>query len=101
GVLPEGGTRPCRDGRAVYRGVGLGGFAQQVIAPVSTAVKVPDDTPLEIACLLGCAVQTGVGAVLNTARVAVGDTVAIIGLGGVGISAVQGARLAGASRIIG
>ena len=101
GVLPDGGTRLSQGGRTVYRGVGLGGFAEQVIAPVSTAVKVPDDTPLEIACLLGCAVQTGVGAVLNTARVAAGDTVAVIGLGGVGISAVQGARLAGASRIIG
>jgi S-(hydroxymethyl)glutathione dehydrogenase / alcohol dehydrogenase len=101
GVLPDGGTRLSQRGRTVYRGVGLGGFAEMVIAPVSTAVKVPDDTPLEIACLLGCAVQTGVGAALNTAKVAVGDTVAIIGLGGVGISAVQGARLAGASRIIG
>jgi S-(hydroxymethyl)glutathione dehydrogenase/alcohol dehydrogenase len=101
GVLPDGQTRLSQRGRTVYRGVGLGGFAEMVIAPISTAVKVPDDTPLEIACLLGCAVQTGVGAVLNTAKVAVGDTVAIIGLGGVGISAVQGARLAGASRIIG
>jgi S-(hydroxymethyl)glutathione dehydrogenase / alcohol dehydrogenase len=101
GVLSDGGTRLSQGGRTVYRGVGLGGFAEQVIAAVSTAVKVPDDTPLEIACLLGCAVQTGVGAVLNTARVAAGDTVAVVGLGGVGISAVQGARLAGASRIIG
>jgi S-(hydroxymethyl)glutathione dehydrogenase/alcohol dehydrogenase len=101
GVLPDGGTRLTRGGRVVYRGVGLGGFAEQVIAPVSTAVKVPADTPLDIACLLGCAVQTGVGAALNTAKVAAGDTVAVIGLGGVGISAVQGARLAGASRIIG
>jgi S-(hydroxymethyl)glutathione dehydrogenase/alcohol dehydrogenase len=101
GVLPDGSTRLSQRGRVVYRGVGLGGFAEQVIAPISTAVKVPDDTPLEIACLLGCAVQTGVGAALNTAKVAVGDTVAVIGLGGVGISAVQGARLAGASRIVG
>jgi Zn-dependent alcohol dehydrogenase len=101
GVLPDGETRLSQRGRVVYRGVGLGAFAEQVIAPVSTAVKVPDDTPLEVACLLGCAVQTGVGAVLNTAKVGVGDTVAVIGLGGVGISAVQGARLAGASRIVG
>jgi Zn-dependent alcohol dehydrogenase len=101
GVLPDGGTRLSRRGTVVYRGVGLGGFAEQVVAPASTAVKVPADTPLEVACLLGCAVQTGVGAVLNTAGVAVGDTVGVIGLGGVGISAVQGARLAGASRIVG
>src|SRR5829696_147298 len=101
GTLPDGGTRLSRQGEVVYRGVGLGGFAEQVVVPASSAVKVPDDTPLELACLLGCAVQTGVGAVLNTAKVGVGDTVMVIGLGGVGISAVQGARLAGASRIVG
>ena len=101
GVLPDGGTRLSRGGDVVYRGVGLGGFAEYVVAPASCAVKVADDTPLDLACLLGCAVQTGVGAVLNTAGVGVGDTVMVIGLGGVGISAVQGARLAGASRIVG
>jgi len=101
GVLPDGGTRLSRGGNVVYRGVGLGGFAEYVVAPASCAVKVAADTPLDIACLLGCAVQTGVGAVLNTAGVGVGDTVMVIGLGGVGISAVQGARLAGASRIVG
>src|SRR4051794_1553397 len=101
GVLPDGGTRLSRRGSVVYRGVGLGGFAEMVVAPASCAVKVAADTPLEMACLLGCAVQTGVGAALNTAKVGVGDTVMVIGLGGVGISAVQGARLAGASRIVG
>src|SRR3954454_8214302 len=101
GALADGGTRLSRQGRVVYRGVGLGGWAEQAITPAAGAVKVPDDTPLEIACLLGCAVQTGVGAVLNTAKVPEGATVMVIGLGGVGISAVQGARLAGASRIIG
>ena len=101
GALADGGTRLSHQGRVVYRGVGLGGFAEQVISPVSAAVKVPEDTPLEVACLLGCAVQTGVGAVLNTAKVPEGATVVVVGLGGVGISAVQGARLAGASRIIG
>src|SRR5436190_1276920 len=101
GALPDGGTRLSHQGRVVYRGVGLGGWAEQAITPASGAVKVPEDTPLEVACLLGCAVQTGVGAVLNTAKVPEGATVVVIGLGGVGISAVQGARLASASRIIG
>ena len=101
GTLPDGGTRLSHRGRVVYRGVGLGGWAEQAITPASGAVKIPDDTPLEVACLLGCAVQTGVGAVLNTAKVPEGATVVVVGLGGVGISAVQGARLAGASRIIG
>jgi S-(hydroxymethyl)glutathione dehydrogenase/alcohol dehydrogenase len=63
-------------------------------------VKVPDDTPLDIACLIGCAVQTGVGAVLNTAKVPVGASVLVMGLGGIGQSIVQGARIAGATRII-
>jgi Zn-dependent alcohol dehydrogenase len=63
-------------------------------------VKVDDDTPLEVACVIGCAVQTGVGAVLNTARVPEGATVFVAGLGGIGIAIVQGARIAGASRII-
>src|SRR4051812_17880647 len=101
GALPDGGTRLSHHGRVVYRGVGLGGWAEQAITPVAGAVKVPDDTPLEIACLLGCAVQTGVGAVLNTAKVPEGATVVVVGLGGVGISAVQGARIAGAARIFG
>src|SRR3954464_7543867 len=56
GALPDGGTRLSHRGRTVYRGVGLGGFAEMVISPVSAAIKVPDDTPLEVACLLGCAV---------------------------------------------
>ncbi len=64
-------------------------------------MKVPEDTPLDIACVLGCAVQTGVGAALNTARIEEGATVMIVGLGGIGISIAQGARLAGASRVIG
>jgi len=63
-------------------------------------VKVPDDTPLEIACVIGCAVQTGVGAVLNTAKVPEGATVLVAGGGGIGISIMQGARIAGATRII-
>ncbi len=63
-------------------------------------MKIPQDIPLDIACLLGCALQTGTGAVLNTANVEAGATVVIMGLGGVGIAAVQGARLAGASVII-
>ena len=64
------------------------------------AVKVPDDTPLETACVIGCAVQTGVGAVLNTAQVEPGATVLVLGLGGIGLSVVQGARAAGAAQII-
>jgi S-(hydroxymethyl)glutathione dehydrogenase/alcohol dehydrogenase len=101
GVLPDGGTRLSHRGQTVYRGIGLGAFAEYVTLDARGAVKLPPDTPLDVAALLGCAVQTGVGAVLNTARVQPGDTVLIVGLGGVGICIAQGAVIAGASRIIG
>src|SRR5262249_1491118 len=71
-----------------------------VIAPASGAVKVDDDTPLEIACVIGCAVQTGVGAAINTARVGEGSSVLVVGAGGIGIAITQGARIAGATKII-
>jgi S-(hydroxymethyl)glutathione dehydrogenase / alcohol dehydrogenase len=100
GTFNDGGTRLSRNGATVYRGLGVGGFGELVITQESGAIKIADDTPLEVACVIGCAVQTGVGAVLNTAKVEAGDTVLVLGLGGVGIAIVQGARIAGASRII-
>jgi len=99
-TLPDGGTRLSRDGQVIYRGLNVGAFAETVIIPASGAIKIADDIPLEIACVVGCAVQTGVGAVLNTARVPEGATVMVTGLGGVGLSCVQGARLAAATRVI-
>jgi Zn-dependent alcohol dehydrogenase len=99
-ALPDGTTGLSRDGAPVYRGLGVGAFAEYVITPSSGAIKVPDDVPLDVACVIGCAVQTGVGAALNTAQVKEGDTVLVMGLGGVGMSVVQGARLAGASKIV-
>lgn len=89
-----------RHGQPVYPGIGMGAYAEYVQVSVDAAVKVPDDTPTEIACVIGCAVQTGVGAVLNTAKVEEGATVLVQGLGGVGMSIIQGARLAGAAQII-
>jgi S-(hydroxymethyl)glutathione dehydrogenase / alcohol dehydrogenase len=99
-TFPDGGTRLSRHGEVVYRGVGMGAFGEYVIIQESGAIAVPDDVPLEIACVIGCAVQTGVGAVINTARVEEGATVLVMGAGGIGVSIIQGARLAGASRII-
>jgi Zn-dependent alcohol dehydrogenase len=96
----DGGTRLSRAGGVVYRGVGLGAFADMVVVPATGAVRIADDVPLDVACVIGCAVQTGVGAVFNTAGVLPGDTVLVIGLGGIGQAAVQGARLAGAARVI-
>jgi Zn-dependent alcohol dehydrogenase len=100
GMLSDGHTPLSRHGTPVLRGVGVGGFAEYVLTPVTGAVKVPDDTPLEVVCVIGCAVQTGVGAVLNTARVPQGATVLVVGGGGIGVAITQGARIAGAVRII-
>lgn len=99
-TFADGSTGLSADGDVVYRGVGLGAFAEMVLAPATGAVKIAADVPLDVACVIGCAVQTGVGAVLNTARVEEGATVLVMGLGGVGLAVVQGARLAGAARII-
>jgi len=99
-TLPDGTTGLSRGDEVVYRGLGVAGFAEQVITSATGAVPIPREVPLETACVIGCAVQTGVGAVLNTARVEEGATVLVTGLGGIGQSIVQGARVAGASRIL-
>jgi Zn-dependent alcohol dehydrogenase len=99
--LRHDGTSPLsRNGEMVYQGFGLGGWGEYATVLERRAVKIDDDTPLEIACVIGCAIQTGVGAVLNTAQVEEGATVLVTGLGGIGVSIVQGARLANAARII-
>jgi S-(hydroxymethyl)glutathione dehydrogenase/alcohol dehydrogenase len=100
GLRADGSTPLSRAGAPVFRGFGLGGWGEFVVVDEGRAIKVPEDTPLEIACVIGCSVQTGVGAVLNTARVEEGATVLVMGLGGIGIAIVQGARLANAARII-
>jgi Zn-dependent alcohol dehydrogenase len=100
GLRADGTTPLSRGGEPVFQGFGLGGWGEYAVIDEGRAIKVPDDTPLEIACVIGCAVQTGVGAVLNTAKVEEGATVLVMGLGGIGISIVQGARLANAARII-
>jgi len=99
GTLMDGETGLSRNGGRVTRGVGVAALAEMVVTPANGAVKVDPDIPLETACVIGCALQTGTGAVLNTARVEEGATVLIMGSGGIGISAVQGARLAGAAMI--
>ena len=100
GTRPDATSPFSRAGAAVYRGLGVGAFAEHTVVPAAGVVHLDDDIPLGIACLIGCAVQTGVGAVLNTARVERGSVVVVTGLGGVGMSVVQGARIAGASRIV-
>jgi Zn-dependent alcohol dehydrogenase len=97
---PDGTSPLSRGGELVYRGLGMGGWAEYVVLPEDGVVKVDDDVDLAEACVIGCAVQTGVGAVLQTARVEEGATVLVLGAGGIGIAVVQGARLAGASVIV-
>ena len=99
-TFPDGSTGLSLGGQRVYRGLNVAAFAEYVLSPASGAVRIPPEVPLDLACVIGCAVQTGVGAVLNAARVEEGATVLVLGLGGVGISVVQGARLAGAARIL-
>ena len=99
-ALADGNTGLSRNGEVIYRGLGVAAFAEYVVTSPHGAVKIPPEIPLELACLMGCALQTGIGSVLNTAQVETGATVTVMGLGGVGIAAVQGARLAGASVIL-
>jgi Zn-dependent alcohol dehydrogenase len=99
-TLPDGGTRLSRDGAQLFRGLAVGAFGERVTVQEAAAIEVADDVPLDVACVIGCAVQTGVGAVINTAEVEPGATVLVTGLGGVGLAIVQGAVVAGASKII-
>jgi S-(hydroxymethyl)glutathione dehydrogenase/alcohol dehydrogenase len=87
-------------GNPAFGYAGLGTFAEELVVPAAGAIKIDDDVPFEIAALIACGVITGVGAVLNTAKVEPGSDVVVIGCGGVGVSVIQGARLAGAARII-
>src|SRR5262249_13986313 len=92
--------RLSRDGVPVYQFAQLAAFAEQMLVHEHALVKIRPDMPLDRAALIGCAVTTGAGAVINTARVPPGSTVAVIGCGGVGLNCVQGAALAGAGRVI-
>ncbi len=95
-------TRPRfrLDGKPVFGLSGCGAFAEETVMPRAGVVKIADDVPYDVAAIIGCGVITGVGAAINTARVRPGATVAVIGCGGVGIAVIQGARVAGASRIV-
>jgi S-(hydroxymethyl)glutathione dehydrogenase/alcohol dehydrogenase len=99
GTMRDGTTRFHRDGAPVYHHVPAS-FADRSVVPAETALLLDHSVPLEEAALMGCAVMTGVGAVLNTARVRPGESVIVIGCGGVGLNVVQGASIAGASPIV-
>jgi Zn-dependent alcohol dehydrogenase len=100
GLLPDGVSGLSRGGESILRGCGIGALAEYVTLPATGAIKIDEDIPLEVACVIGCALQTGVGAVFNTARLEPGATCVVMGLGGIGMAVIQGARIAGASVII-
>ena len=100
GTMMDGTPRLSKNGAPIYHFCALACFAEYAVVPVESCVPVSKDVPLPVAALIGCAVTTGVGAVLNTAQVAPGSSVAVFGAGGVGLSTVLGARLAGADPII-
>ena len=100
GLMPDGTTRFHKDGQPIYHYMGCSTFSEYTVLPEISLAKVNPAAPLEEVCLLGCGVTTGMGAVMNTAKVEEGATVAIFGLGGIGLSAIIGAVMAKASRII-
>ena len=100
GLMPDGTSRFSLDGKPVFHYMGTSTFSEYTVLPEISVAKVSDKAPLEKVCLLGCGITTGIGAVLNTAKVEPGASVAVFGLGGVGLSAIQGAVMAKAGRII-
>mgnify|MGYP006180780511 CR=1 FL=1 len=100
GLMPDGTTRFSKDGKPIFHYMGTSTFAEHTVVPEISLAKIDPNAPLEKVCLLGCGVTTGIGAVHNTAKVKAGDTVAIFGLGGIGLAAIIGAVQAKASRII-
>jgi S-(hydroxymethyl)glutathione dehydrogenase/alcohol dehydrogenase len=100
GVMPDGTSRFSFKGRSILHYMGTSSFSEHVVLPEIAVARINAAAPLEKVCLLGCVATAGIGAVLNTAKVSPGSTVAVFGLGGVGLSVVQGAVMAGAERII-
>ncbi|CAA0080079.1 S-(hydroxymethyl)glutathione dehydrogenase [BD1-7 clade bacterium] len=100
GVMPDGTTRFYKDGKPIYHYMGTSTFSEYTVLPEISLAKVPKSAPLEKVCLLGCGVTTGMGAVTNTAKAEPGSTIAVFGLGGIGLAVIMGAKMAEASRII-
>jgi S-(hydroxymethyl)glutathione dehydrogenase/alcohol dehydrogenase len=101
GVMPDGTSRFSIGGRPIHHYMGCSTFAHYTVLPEIALAKIREDAPFDKVCYIGCGVTTGIGAVINTAKVEPGANVVVFGLGGIGLNVVQGARLAGANRIIG
>ncbi len=100
GVMPDGSSRFSYEGKPIYHYMGTSTFSEYTVLPEVSLAKVSASAPLDKICLLGCGVTTGIGAVLNTAKVEPGSTLAVFGLGAIGLAVIQGAVMAGAARII-
>jgi S-(hydroxymethyl)glutathione dehydrogenase/alcohol dehydrogenase len=101
GVMPDGTSRFSLNGQPLYHYMGTSTFANYTVLPEIAVAKIRDDAPLDKVCLIGCGVTTGLGAVINTAKVEPGSNVIVFGLGGIGLSVIQAAKMVGASKIIG
>src|SRR6188474_1589758 len=101
GLMPDGTSRFSLDGKPVHHYMGCSTFANFTVLPEIAVAKIREDAPFEKVCYIGCGVTTGIGAVINTAKVEPGANVVVFGLGGIGLNVVQGARMVGANKIIG
>ncbi len=101
GIMPDGSSRFSLNGKPLFHYMGTSTFSNFTVMPEIAAAKIREDAPFEKVCYIGCGVTTGIGAVINTAKVEPGANVVVFGLGGIGLNVIQGARLAGANKIIG
>ena len=101
GLMPDGTSRFSYKGQTIFHYMGCSTFSNFTVLPEIAVAKIREDAPFQTSCYVGCGVTTGVGAVLNTAKVQPGDNVVVFGLGGIGLNVIQGARLVGAGRIVG
>ncbi|MFP5272410.1 S-(hydroxymethyl)glutathione dehydrogenase/class III alcohol dehydrogenase [Coleofasciculus sp.] len=101
GVMPDGTSRFSMGGKMLHHYMGTSTFANYTVLPEIAVAKIRDDAPFEKVCYIGCGVTTGIGAVINTAKVEPGSRVVVFGLGGIGLNVIQGARMVGASQIVG
>ncbi len=101
GVMPDGTSRFSMDGKMLHHYMGTSTFANYTVLPEIAVAKIREDAPFDKVCYIGCGVTTGIGAVINTAKVEPGSRVVVFGLGGIGLNVIQGARMVGASQIVG
>ncbi|MGL5135956.1 MAG: S-(hydroxymethyl)glutathione dehydrogenase/class III alcohol dehydrogenase [Planktothrix sp.] len=101
GLMPDGSSRFSKNGRMIHHYMGTSTFSNYTVLPEISLAKIREDAPFEKVCYIGCGVTTGIGAVINTAKVEPGSNVVVFGLGGIGLNVIQGAKMVGANKIIG